>query len=421
MKNKQLPNRIWNYRIILISGFFTNAAHQFANTKVIFPWILSSLGISHFVSAILGPLGQVGQFISSFFFTNRVNSYPLKKHIYFICSFIRAFLICMLAFVLMFSSDKIIISTIILILILLMGFISNLSKMASRTVSNKTIPNEQRGRLLSSKEIFGSILALVLLIAHAIYMGAGSKDGHVGRLFIASTLLLISGTVFITIKEAFTKSDAPKHTKKNSLSFSEWKKLPLISRQYVLMVLFSQPNVLLIAFLTLCANSRIAHLHALSVFAMSTAIGNGIAGFLAKRIVDRKTLSTILFGTLLSAVTTVFIIFLGELQESVQLGLYCLAFLLVSASLQCVSLGQNSFLVKNFQQTEIPKIIGYCTTLSGFTSLLLAGLLGFIAHVFTPYISIGILGILQIVYLPYIMLVFRHKSMTSKSSPDNLI
>lgn len=395
---KNMPIEKWNYNTILTSGVLINAAHQFASTRLVFPWILSMMGISHFVSALLVPLGQIGQFAGNQFFPGLLFRFEKKRLVYALCMMGRALAILGVVLAMMYIEQKFVIGTMVVVCVVLMGGIVSISKMASRTVTAHLVSGSRRGRLMSSKEVFGSLLTLGVLLLHGKYFGAGTGTGHLSRLFFACGLLLLGALSYAFVIEGKDSKKEAK-PKKDARTFSgeSLRNMSGKVRRYLLIVTFSQPTLLLIAFLTMHASTVVSHLHALSAFVMSSVVGTGVSGFVCRHIVDRKVSAVILGGPLLGLLTTAMVLTLDEMEPMTEFGIYCLAFFLAAMSFQFTSIGLNTLLVGGFDRKDIARVTALSSSSGGLISLLLSVPLGAIAHLSSPYFSMGGLTLLQVV------------------------
>ena len=168
-----------NYILNVVNGAASKLAEQLASVKLVFPWLLASMGAPAFLVGILVPLRQAGALLPQLLISGRLRTAAVRKWFWVITALVQVMVLFMIVAG-VWVIDNRLAAFAIPLLILVYSVARGIGSIAFQDVTAKTIPKGVRGRLLASRSAIGGLLT----IATGLFLGfwLGDRSGAGGSL-----------------------------------------------------------------------------------------------------------------------------------------------------------------------------------------------------------------------------------------------
>jgi hypothetical protein len=188
-----------NFFTIFITQFFTKLGDSLASSKVVLPWLLTSVGAPTFFSGILVPIRESGSMLPQLLIGGFVRQYPRRKWFFVVGSALQGITVCAMAWVgLQFEGYTA--GVIVTVLLVIFSLARGLCSVASKDVLGKTIPKTRRG-LLSGYVSSASGLVTIAVGAAFLLVPQPDVDSYATLIFLAGICWILATLTYARVNE----------------------------------------------------------------------------------------------------------------------------------------------------------------------------------------------------------------------------
>lgn len=378
-----------NFFIIIIAQCLTKLSDALANTKVVLPWMLNSVGVPAFFVGLLVPVRESGSMIPQLLIGGLVRHFELRKWFFVAGSVLQGLAILALAWSLWIFEGTVA-GIISIALLLLFSLARGLCSVASKDVLGKTIPRGRRGRLNGlSASIAGCIM---LFVAAGLLIDADLfQDNAIGLLVAAGISWLVAAWVYSRIIEYSGATEGG-----GNALLEAWTNLALLKndtdfRRFVVVRALMMSSGLAAPYLVLAATrqSDDPSVTGLGVFMAVSAIASLVGGFFWGKYSDVSSRKVLLITAIMASLICGFSGLLSLLSIGQTIWIYTALFFLLTLTHQGVRLGRKTYVVDLASGNRRTDYVAVSNTVIGLL-LLLFGLFGAL----TAQLSIGLVLLL---------------------------
>ena len=188
-----------NFFAIFVTQVLTRIGDALASSKVVLPWLLTSVGAPAFFAGILVPIRESGSMLPQLFIGGYVRGFPVRKWFFVLGSALQGIAVCAIAWVGL-TYEGYTAGMLITALLIVFSLARGLCSVASKDVMGKTIPKTRRG-LLSG--YCSSASGLVTIgVGIGLLFSTGTDVARYAALLLAAGLCWIFATfTYARIKE----------------------------------------------------------------------------------------------------------------------------------------------------------------------------------------------------------------------------
>ncbi|NNL10949.1 MAG: MFS transporter [Pseudomonadales bacterium] len=201
---KDIPNSACrvvpgNFFVIFITQFLAKLGDSLASSKVVLPWLLTSVGAPAFFSGILVPIRESGSMLPQLFIGGFVRRYPLRKWFFVLGSALQGIAVCAIAWVGL-SFEGYTAGVLVTLLLVVFSLARGLCSVASKDVMGKTIPKTRRG-LLTGYCSSTSGLVTIGVGASLLFVTSPDTDNYAMLLFAAGLCWILATLAYARVNE----------------------------------------------------------------------------------------------------------------------------------------------------------------------------------------------------------------------------
>ena len=364
-----------NFFVIFITQFLTKLGDSLASSKVVLPWLLTSVGAPAFFSGILVPIRESGSMLPQLFIGGFVRRYPLRKWFFVLGSALQGIAVCAIAWVgLSFDGY----TAGVLVTLLLVGFslARGLCSVASKDVLGKTIPKTRRG-LLTGYCSSASGLVTIGVGAGLLFVTRPDVDSYALLLFAAGLCWILATLAYARVNEYRGATEGGGNAFEEALSSLSLLRSDRVFRDFVVTRCLLMSSGLAAPYLIILA--RAASLDRSLVNLGLFIVAGGVAGFCSGivwgKLADLSSRKVLLMT---AAATCLICAVAGGLALSPNSNSFWLVlglFFLLSITHEGVRLGRKTYLVDMAAGNRRTEYVAVSNSIIGLL-LLIIGLAG---------------------------------------------
>lgn len=367
-----------NFFKLLFCQWLTKTGDELASTKLVLPWLLSSLGAPAFFAGLLVPIRESGSLLPQLLMGGWVRGYRLRKTFFVFGSVIQG--VSALAMALVAVSLRGVLAGVSIIgLLVVFSLARGLCSVASKDVLGKTIPKSRRGLLNGYSASGAGVITLIL--GGLLLMPWQQSDRYVALYLIAAGLAwLAAAGLYHVVNEAEGATEGGGNAFKNALQNLNLLTGDRAFRHFVMTRSLLVGSGLCAPYFVLMAGDEPGSAELLHLGYL--LIASGLAGFISGpfwgRFADKSSRKLMLICSLLTA----FLCAIGAGVEGLSppiewvLGLY----FVLSIVHQGVRLGRKTYLVDLAGGNKRTDYVSVSNTLIGIVLLLAGGLSAILAQ-----------------------------------------
>ena len=404
-------NERWNYRILLSQGTLLDVSQALSSPKLVLPFLYIALGAPILFAGLLIPLVQIGRMLGQVASAPIIASAQICKWYLGLGILAAAASLSLIALAEKSQSVHFLI-LIFLLVATMIGLGQGLSRLAFQNMLGYIIPIRVRGRLLFAQTGISGLLAIVIAwTIYKFYSDQEPSQGQMTLIWVSIGVGVLASILSMTIKEtppAKTEeviSDRVPNKPIFSREMSDgiraaiqvhWFRRFILTRALFLSIELATPFYVIHA-----AGSHVKRSGALSSFVIATGLGLLVGGVLwnqCSRWPLRYIMSLAATLAAFAALTAIGIEYWGQMDRVL---LYTVVFFLIAIADQGISSTRKLYLANIGNGEERAYYIAVSDTLTGGVAILVAFLLGVVAHVqyaIWPILILGGFNILSAYY-----------------------
>lgn len=360
-----------NFFLILASQLFAKLGDAFSNTKVVFPWLMQSVGAPAFLIGLLVPIRESGSLIPQLLIGGIIRQRPIRKWFFVLGATIQSFSLFFIALT-SFYLTGLQAGIVMVALLILFSLARSLCSIASKDVKGKTIPRTRRGRLSGfSASIAGLITSLVAI---SIYVEWLNKDTQFGfLLLVASSCFLIAALFFSWISEYKGAIAGGVNGFKAGIKNLSLLKDDAVFRNFIIVRSFLMCSALAAPYFVLLASQKngLNSWQSLAIFMAISGTSGLVSGPFWGKIADRSSRQllkvTALITSILCALATAIAYFNPEQSMYLSMGLFFLLCLVHEG----VRLGRKTYVLDIAKGNRRTDYVAVGNTLIGVLLLII--------------------------------------------------
>ena len=392
-------NRRHNSRFFVLAVGSSAVAGTLALPSVILPWVWTVLGLPLVLIGLVIPLLQGGRLLSPLILLRWVAELHHRKWLVVTSVGIIALVLgCLALLSLQTGWPQEVLIVLLLAIALLIGIGRGGARFGYKEVIARTLEKKQRGTLVSRAASIGGWVALgVALLFHWLAAGNGQDGTELLHILAGAGLWFIAGCCYAMLYED-TYSN-PEHPSTKALLrrglqvFRQEKSI----RQFTLLRMLLLSLDLAYPFYTVHAvaihgNDGIS----LSLIIIFTSLASIVQGPIWGKRLNRSPRQSLVLAALLAAIAGALLLCIELFSWMEYPVVHGLGLLLVGLAVQGGLNARNLYMVEITTEENRPIVTTFTTTLSGIVGLVLAGLLGTVAHYQNVALVIIALILLQV-------------------------
>lgn len=193
-----------SFALNLFNGVAFNFAERLIDAPLVLTWFVSQLTPSNFLVGLVSPLSTGCWYLPQVFVSAQIQRAELKKRSYLVAGIVRLFCWLLLAGVLWFVDNPLLLLTGFLLLYTIARLASGLVVLSYFEVMAKTIPPDKRGSLFALRQFLGGGLALGAgwIVRYLVNHPQLSLPHSHAVLFLIYCAVIIPGmAAFVAIRE----------------------------------------------------------------------------------------------------------------------------------------------------------------------------------------------------------------------------
>ena len=386
-----------NYLLNVANGAASKLAEQLASVKLVFPWLLASIGAPAVLIGFLIPLRQAGALLPQLLVSGRIRAVPVRKWFWVVTALIQvALLVAMLTGVLVVESSLAAVA--IPLLILLYAIARGVGSIAFQDVTGKTIPKGIRGRMLASRSAIGGLLTIATGLVLKLWLSDDTAViGSITALLLAALFWGAAAAAFAAIRET------PGATAKARSTMSEVRAgfaLLATRRWYarylgVRILLLSLEMA--IPFYVLYGRQNLTNAAGvLGLMVVAAGLSQAISSPFWGRFADMSSRKVLILSGLFGAAAAALAVLFGYLPSNLQSPyLFAGLIILLGVAEAGAILGRKTYLIDNADETDRPTYVAFSNSIVGLAMLALGGI-GVLAQYAGPQYAIAALSLMAL-------------------------
>ena len=370
-----------SFRLNVINGAASKLAEQLASVKLIFPWLLASIGAPSFLVGLLVPLRQAGALLPQLLISGRIRSVSIRKW-FWVYGALTQVVVLILIVAGVWFIDPWLAAFAIPGLILIYSIARGIGSIAFQDVTGKTIPKGIRGRLLANRSAIGGLLTIGAGLALKGWLD--SSDAVTGSLVAIILAALLWGTAaasFAAIKEkpgVPAKARSPLDEIRTGFRLvkeNRWYSRYLVVRILLLSIEMAIPFYVIYMRQTLSDAAGL-----LGLMVVAAGLAQALSSPFWGRFADLSSRNVLVLSGILGGIAAALAVSMGHLPVSMQSPyIFASIIILLGVAEAGAILGRKTYLIDNAEDSERPTYVAFSNSIVGLAMLLLAGI-GFIAY-----------------------------------------
>lgn len=295
-----------NFFSILLAQLLTKLGDALASTKVVLPWVLTTIGAPTFINGLLVPIRESGSLIPQLLIGGFIRRFAIRKWFFVVGCIVQG--LCVLGIALTALTMKgVAAGALVVGMLVLFSMARAVCSVSSKDVLGKTIPKTRRGRLggLSASVAGGVSLAV------GVFLCLGGKVGETSQgvmiLMLAAGCWLVAAVVYGRVNEysgategdanAFKEAIASMALLKEDAPFRRF----VIARCLLMSSSLAAPYIVVMAQASQKAQENTQWL-SLGVFIVVSGIASIISGWFWGKMADKSSRTLMLITALLTVI-----------------------------------------------------------------------------------------------------------------------
>jgi hypothetical protein len=403
----------WNFRTLLGQGVFKSVGDQFSSEKLVLPFLYTTLGGPVFFAGLLMPIVTVSTLGSQLFGAPAVKAALRSKWYLATAIGITASalaLICLIAgdippvyLVVSFLSVAIVI-----------GLAKGLVSLTFQDMLGRVLAESSRANLLFAIGAGGGLFAIVAgLVSYFSANPESPRDTQIGMMWAGIGMLVLAALVTVAVRETprefpHPAEDGPPEANRKGYvtdlygSVQVVSKLPWFRRFMIARLLFLSIELAMPFFAIHAARFHAATSISLSMFVVSASIGMVLGGIIWPRISKLSIRLVMAASALIAAVAGLIALashLVGPLQVPVT---HAFTFMLLAFAAQGIVNARTVYVVGAASDEQRPYCIAVSNVIAGLVGLVMALLVGSIAHAQGAIAGLMVMVVLNIVTALYV-------------------
>ncbi|WOJ98017.1 MFS transporter [Congregibacter brevis] len=371
-----------SFTLQLLAQLASKCSDTLGSSRIVLPWLLSSIGAPAFFIAWLVPIRESLSLMPQLAIAASLRKQPLRKHVYVLGAFLQG--LCMLAMPMaLLLPNASLTASAILISLALYSLARGLCSVASKDVLGKTVAKGRRGRLGG----LASSVAGVFTIAFGLFLllseGKTSLPLLVTMLCCAGALWLIAALLYWQVPEQAGATEGGASALKSALNSATLLKTDTALRAFVFtrMLLISTAYAIPFLVVMVFANAE-GSTRALALVMLAEGLAAMTSGVFWGIYSDRASHRVMAISGLLTAGTLAAVLCASEDWMKAAGGLAgAIAIYVAAIAHQGTRLGRKTYIVDLADADNRAAYVAISNTVIG-CFVLLGGTLGLIAQRF---------------------------------------
>lgn len=391
-----------NFFAYLIANIFTKVADELCSARLIFPWLIGSLGAPAVFAGFLVPVREAGVLLPQLVIAAYIRRIAVRKWVWIAGGLLSAS--AMAAVTLAVPSVRgTTAGWLIIALLSVYSLARGICSVSAKDVVGKTISKTRRGTLMGWSASISGLLTLFIGIAIGL-RNPDNTDGDFFVLLLASSAIayVLSALCFAWIREVPGATEGGGNALASALSSlgivitdSHFRHF-VIARTLLLSIALAPP------FYVLLAQRSGVDLSGLGVLIIASGLASMVSAPLWGRMSDRSSRRVMAVTALLSGLmgVTVFSLELAGLYQFSGKWQITGLFFLIAVFHGGARLGRKTYLVDMANQDNRATYVAVSNTLIGLF-MLAGGAIGIVADRFSVTTVIGLLGVISLLAALY--------------------
>ncbi|MGY6562644.1 MAG: MFS transporter [Luteibaculaceae bacterium] len=372
-----------NFSLNVLNGSATKLAEQIINPGVTLPWIMSAIGAPVYLNGALVPIKDAGSLLPQLFVSAKIRAFAIRKNFWAYSALLQAVCMLLMGF-LVFLDNGTLAGWLMIVGLLIFSMASGVASIAFKDVVAKTIPKQNRAKMLAARASLGGVFSLAAGLLLYFFIGEDADTWVYFSLFlIAAVLWVVSAFLFFGIKEDKGYTDGGRNpideVKKGVNLLQQDKNLTrfVITRALLMAIPLAMP------FYVLLGKNEISN--SLSAFGL-LIVTNGAANILSSpfwgKFSDKSSRAMMIVTAGLGIFTALYAVSVYYWPEEWKTMYAFLPILFLNGMAHAgARLSRKTYLINFAPKEERPLYVSLSNTLIGLFTVVAAGL-GFVAELF---------------------------------------
>jgi len=367
-----------NFFVIFVTQFLTKLGDSLASSKVVLPWLLTSVGAPAFFAGILVPIRESGSMLPQLFIGGFVRRYPVRKWFFVLGSALQGIVVCAIAWVGL-HFDGYTAGLLVTALLVVFSLARGLCSVASKDVLGKTIPKTRRG-LLTGYCSSASGLVTICVGAGLLMVTRPDVDSYALLLLVAGLCWVLATLTYTRVKEYRGATEGGGNAFEAALSSLSLLHSDTVFRNFVVTRCFLMSSGLAAPYLVVLARaaSEDSSLLNLGLFIVTGGVAGFCSGVVWGKLADQSSRKVLLLTAAATCLICAVASGLALTANSNSFWLVLGLFFLLSVTHEGVRLGRKTYLVDMAAGNRRTDYVAVSNSVIGLL-LLVIGLVGALA------------------------------------------
>lgn len=382
-----------NFLAIFVTQVLTKIGDALASSKVVLPWLLSSVGAPAFFAGILVPIRESGSMLPQLFIGGYVRGFPVRKWFFVLGSAMQGIVVCTIAWVGL-KFDGYAAGVLITALLIVFSLARGLCSVASKDVLGKTIPKTRRGLLAGYCSSAAGLVTICVGIG-LLFSDSSDVDRYALLLLAAGLCWILATLTYARIREYPGAAEGGGNAFVAALSSLSLLRTDGVFRNFVVTRTLMMSSGLAAPYLVILAREAAGESSLLNLgfFIVAGGIAGFCSGVVWGKLADRSSRRVLL---LTAALTSLICAAASGLAVSANSNVFwpiLILFFLLSVTHEGVRLGRKTYLVDMASGNRRTEYVAVSNSVIGLL-LLIIGLAGALVAQFSLALILAVFALL---------------------------
>ena len=392
----QSDSNTWNFRVLLGQGAFVDIVRQIASPRLVLPYLYVALGAPVFLAGLLLPLVQVSKLVSQVVFTPFLRAGAQRKWYMVLCFVTVASALAIIGLAARSSSDAGLVA-VFLLAGTLIGLAQGFNALLHQDLLGRALSPPSRKTLLYMQTAFGGALTVAIAWACLLYFEtADPLDGHFALLWAAVVVVVLAAVLAASLREPkppagpaqnpaqdldeATRGQGPSYKETLLQGFGLIARVPWFRRFLLLRSLILAVELAIPFYAVHAASFHGDSGSSLNSFVIASSLGVIVGGPFWRFFGGKDFWQAMLWGSAIAALGGGLAIAIESFPSLEGQASYAAVFFLVALATQGVKINRKLYMVERAPDSERPTFIAVANAVVGSLGVLLAFVLGSLAH-----------------------------------------
>ncbi|MGJ8642529.1 MAG: MFS transporter [Luteolibacter sp.] len=278
----------------------TKLGDALINPKTVLTWLLTQMGVSGALVALLVPIRESGSMLPQLFVSGWVKKVKLRKYVYVSGAMAQALAVAVMGAVVLFLPPTLA-GLGMLLAVAMFSVARAFCSISGKDVLGRTIPKGYRGRVGGVSATISGVVTTIAALVLIFVKDEASARSLAWVVLAASLLWVIGGTVYLRINETADESKESESESNDVFERLLLVKEDPIFRRFIIARILLLGSALASPLLVVLAGREGSTLKSLGAFVIASGLASGSSSFLWGKLSDKASHVSMAVGGFISA------------------------------------------------------------------------------------------------------------------------